>query len=313
MGTVGASHAMSDDPLSLYLADVAHHRLLTKADEVRLAQQIEAGRVAESRLQSGLPLSAATTGELRRACQLGDDAYQEFVRSNLRLVISIARCYQSSSSVSLVDRIQEGNLGLMHAVDRFEWRKGFKFSTYASWWIRQAISRGIANSARTIRLPAGAREILNRVQRARHELEPRLGRAPTVGELAAELDLSETTVAEVVRYVTEPLSLSEPLHPDSHALLGDSLADASAESPADAAVVASLPGEIERLFVVLTERDRLILRLRFGLDRGEPRTLQEVGELLNLTRERVRQLEARALTKLRSSHHSHDLRASLTN
>jgi RNA polymerase sigma factor (sigma-70 family) len=312
MRTVGASRAMSDDPLSLYLADVGHHRLLTKADEVRLAQQIEHGRTAQALLQQG-QLPVGTTSELRRACRLGEEAYQTFVRSNLRLVISIARCYQTSSSVSLVDLIQEGNLGLMHAVDRFDWRKGFKFSTYASWWIRQAISRGIANTCRTIRLPADAHEVLRRVHRARGELEPRLGRPPTVAELAIELDVSEKVVADVVRYAPDPLSLSEPLHPDGDALLGDNLADANVESPADAAVVAYLPREIERLFAVLTERDRLILTLRFGLDRGEPRTLQEVGEHLNLTRERIRQLEARALSKLRSSHHAHGLNLASTN
>jgi RNA polymerase sigma factor (sigma-70 family) len=299
--SVQRSESECADLIRLYMADIMRFSLLTKTDEIRLAQQIEQGRSAQAVLRSA-PLPSCTAQQVRWLCRRGERAHQRFVRSNLRLVISIARQYQAAS-VPLLDLIQEGNIGLLHAVDKFDWRKGFKFSTYASWWIRQAILRGIANHAGTIRLPADAHQILRRVLRVRGELEPRLGRPPTVAELAGELDVSEDVVANMLRFVTDPLSLSEALHPDRDLVLGDTLADESVESPADAAIVASLPREIERLFAVLTERERLILGLRYGLDRGEPRTLQQVGEHLNLTRERVRQLEARALSKLRAAPH----------
>jgi RNA polymerase sigma factor (sigma-70 family) len=288
-----------EDLVRLYLTDIGRYPLLTKDDEVRLARTIERGRDARAQLElGGRALPASVRRELRRAAREADGAQQAFVRSNLRLVVSIAKRYQASG-LPLLDLVQEGNLGLIHAVEKFDWRKGFKFSTYATWWIRQAITRGIANTGRTIRLPVHAGDVLSRLQRARSRMELTLGRPPTQAELSIELDIPEDKVLEALRFALEPLSLSEPLRDDGDGELGDVVEDRSAESPFEAAALSLLPDEVARLLIPLDERERRILCLRFGLDRGEPRTLEEVGEFFNLTRERIRQIEARAMSKLR--------------
>ena len=288
-----------EDLVRLYLTDIGQYALLTKDDEVRLAKAIEAGKEAVAEMAKIKTPTATKRRELRKAIREGEVAERAFVQSNLRLVVSIAKKYQASG-LPLLDLIQEGNLGLMHAVEKFDWRKGFKFSTYATWWIRQAITRGIANTGRTIRVPVHAGDTLARLQTARSRLELKFGRTATLAELAKEVEMPEDKVTEALRFAAEPLSLSEPLREDGDAELGDVVEDRSAESPFETAATALLPEEIQRLLAPLDEREREILRLRFGLGgSGEGRTLEEVGEHFNLTRERIRQIEARAMSKLR--------------
>ena len=286
-----------EDLVRMYLSDIGQYSLLTKDDEVRLAQAIENGVAAATELEATQP-TPAKKRELRKLVREGEDAERTFVQANLRLVVSIAKKYQASG-LPLLDLVQEGNLGLMHAVEKFDWRKGFKFSTYATWWIRQAITRGIANTGRTIRLPVHAGDTVARVQKARARLELELGRPATLVELAADLEMEPEKVTEALRYASDTLSLSEPLREDGDAELGDLVEDLSAESPFEAASVAMLPEQVARLLAPLDPREREVLRLRFGLDRGEARTLEDVGEEFHLTRERIRQIEARAMSKLR--------------
>jgi RNA polymerase sigma factor (sigma-70 family) len=286
------------DLVRLYLSDVGRHALLTKDDETRLAKLIEAGTVARRQLQERGGASPARRRALGRAVRAGDDARRTFVLANLRLVVSIAKRYQTSG-LSLLDLIQEGNLGLIHAVTKFEWRKGFKFSTYATWWIRQAIARGIANSSRAIRLPIHASDQLLQARNAQARLELQLRRTPTTAELAAELELPEPQVTSILSRGADPLSLAQPLSDDGDLELADMVADRSAASPFEAAARALLPREVAKVLAPLAPREREILALRFGLDRDQPRTLNEVGQHFNLTRERIRQIEARAISKLR--------------
>jgi RNA polymerase sigma factor (sigma-70 family) len=241
----------------------------------------------------------------------GDEATERFVKANLRLVVSIAKRYQAAD-MPLLDLVQEGNLGLMHAVEKFDWRKGFKFSTYATWWIRQSITRGIANNGRTVRLPVHAGDLLNQVSKARGRLEAKLSRRPTIAELSADLGVPRERIVEILRHASEPLSLSEPLRHDSDAQLGDIVEDHGAISPFEYAAAALLSSEVNRMLVSLDDREREIVRLRFGLDRGEPRTLEEVGLHFGLTRERIRQIEARAISKLRHPTTGQDLRELIT-
>jgi RNA polymerase sigma factor (sigma-70 family) len=288
-----------EDLVRLYLTDIGRYPLLTKEDEGRLARSIERGNAARHALASDTDqLSPERVRALRRAVRAGQEAERTFVQCNLRLVVSIAKRYQASG-LPLLDLVQEGNLGLMHAVGKFDWTRGFKFSTYATWWIRQAITRGIANTSRAIRLPVHAGDQLTRVQKARTRLELALGRPATLAELAADTELPEAKVSESLRYAAEPLSLSEQLREDGDAELGDLVEDASGPSPFDAVAAELLPQEVARLLGPLEARERDVLRLRYGLDRGEPRTLEEVGALFHLTRERIRQIEARAISKLR--------------
>ncbi|NCZ91464.1 MAG: sigma-70 family RNA polymerase sigma factor, partial [Actinobacteria bacterium] len=220
-----------EDLVRLYLTDIGQYALLTKDDEVRLAKAIETGKAATAELEKNdANLNPNRRRELRKIQRDGTRAERQFVQSNLRLVVSIAKKYQASG-LPLLDLIQEGNLGLMHAVEKFDWRKGFKFSTYATWWIRQAITRGIANTGRTIRLPVHAGDTLARLQKARSRLELKFGRPATLAELSAEVDMPEDKVTEALRFAAEPLSLSEPLREDGDAELGDVVEDRAAESP----------------------------------------------------------------------------------
>ena len=296
-----------DDIVKRYLSEIGEFRLLDKADEVRLAQAMEAGREASLSVESSARLTPAKRRALFRMVRAGEEAHQVFVQSNLRLVVSIAKRYQASG-LPLLDLVQEGNLGLIHAVEKFDWRKGFKFSTYATWWIRQAISRGIANTGRTIRLPVHAQDSLTRISRARSDLALTLGRPATLDELAAETMMSREALEEALQWRSEPLSLSDPLSEDSDNTLGDIvLSDVNSVTPFDHAATALLPGEICRLLEALDEREAKIIRLRFGLDRGEPLTLEEVGRHFQLTRERIRQIEAKAMSKLRHPSVSNDV------
>jgi RNA polymerase sigma factor (sigma-70 family) len=287
-----------DDLVHLYLTDLGRHPLLTKDDEAGLAKLIEAGADARRQLRDPIGLSAGRRRALCRTVRAGDDARRRFVEANLRLVVSIAKKYQASGA-PLLDLVQDGNLGLIHAVAKFDWRKGFKFSTYATWWIRQSIQRGIANTAHTIRLPINATEQLLRARNTWARLEAELRRTPTLGEVAAELELPEHDLSVILRRGTDPVSLSEPLSVDSDTELADVVADRSATSPIEAAATSLLPREVTKLLAPLPAREREIITLRFGLDRGEPRTLEQVGQHFNLTRERIRQLQARAMSKLR--------------
>ncbi len=270
---------------------------------MRLAGQVEAGAAARAVLDAAQApgsrrLSPSRRRELQSAIATGDQATDAFVTANLRLVVSIAKKYQWSG-LPLLDLVQEGNLGLIHAVGKFDHRKGFKFSTYATWWIRQGITRGIANSSRTIRLPVHAGDDLFSYHRTRDDLEAGLGRRPTTAELATALGWPEGRVDAVAAFGREPLSLSSPLSVRNDDELADVLPDHTAIDPATAAVAALLPQEVATLLGPLSERERVIVRLRFGLDDGEPRTLDEIGQQLRLTRERIRQIEAKAMSKLR--------------
>ena len=294
----------ADDPVRMYLKEIGRVPLLDARQEVRVAARIKRGIEVSEHLavleESGEidRLDLADLARYKRLVRDGDRASDELIRANLRLVVSIAKRYVGRGMV-LLDLVQEGNLGLMRAVEKFDHTKGFKFSTYATWWIRQAITRGIANTGRTIRLPVHAGDTLARLQKARARLELKYGRPATLSELAAEVEMPEEKVTEALRFAAEPLSLSEPLREDGDAELGDVVEDRGADSPFEVAATALLPEEIARLLAPLDEREREILKLRFGLDRGEPRTLEEVGEHFNLTRERIRQIEARAMSKLR--------------
>jgi RNA polymerase sigma factor (sigma-70 family) len=295
-----------EDLVRLYLEDVGQHDLLTKDDEIRLAQAIESGLEARSTLEATKKPTPTQRRQLRRTIREGEEAHRQFVNSNLRLVVSIAKKYQSSG-LPLLDIVQEGNLGLIHAVDKFDWRKGFKFSTYATWWIRQAIQRGIANSARVIRLPVHAGDMLTALLKLRAQLEGTMGRTPTLAELAGEAELPLEKVVEVLRYAVDTVSLDEPVRDDGDAELGDFVEDRNAVAPFDHAATSLLPGEIAKVLAVLDDREKTILTLRFGLDGAGERTLEEVAEHFGLTRERIRQIEARAMSKLR--HPSADIGA----
>ena len=288
-----------EDLVRLYLTDIGQYPLLTKDDEVRLAQAIEAGREAGAHLSTAPKgLTPAKKRELRRTILKGEQAQQTFVQSNLRLVVSIAKKYQASG-LPLLDLIQEGNLGLMHAVEKFDWRKGFKFSTYATWWIRQAITRAIADQARTIRIPVHMVETINKVVWAQRQLLQELGREPTAEEVARRVDFTIERVREIQRINQDTVSLEQPMGDEDDFSLSDLIEDRGAVVPDDAAARIMLDQAVREALAHLSPREQDVVRLRFGLDDGKIRTLEEVGKAFGVTRERIRQIEAKTLAKLR--------------
>jgi RNA polymerase sigma factor (sigma-70 family) len=281
-----------------YLAELGSYPLLTAEDETRLARAIAIGRAAEARLDRGDVIDRRNREQLRRAVRAADDARRQFIQSNLRLVVSIAKRYQTPG-MSLLDLIQEGNLGLMRAVEKFDHRKGFKFSTYATWWIRQAIGRGIADKGRTIRLPSHLMDTLATLSRSSAAMLKTLGREPSAQELADETGIALAKVEAALRAAPDLVSLSAGIGDDGDNELGDLLSDPAAATPFDAAAAVIESEDLRALLGHLDQREREILWLRFGLADDKPLTLDEVGQRFNLTRERIRQIEAKALTKLR--------------
>jgi len=298
--------AGTSDTVRLYLREIGQVDLLTTEDERRLAQLIEEGHLAAEQLDCPVA-DAAQERMLTRAVQRGERAKSELTQANLRLVVSIAKRY-SGRGMQLLDLIQEGNLGLMRAVDKFDHTKGFKFSTYATWWIRQAITRAIADQARTIRIPVHMVEHMNRLTRVRRQMHQELEREPTVEELADKLQLEPERIRELIRISLDPLSLDSPVGEEDESNLGDFIKDETVDGPADAATRALLHDAVEEVLGELTEREQEIVRLRFGLDGTQAKTLEEVGKEFGVTRERVRQIEAKTLAKLRHPHRSQRLR-----
>jgi RNA polymerase sigma factor (sigma-70 family) len=288
----------ADDPVGLYLEEIGRHPLLTPQGERDLARAIAEGRRAEARLeQLNGSATPAQRRELRRAAGQGRDAADLFVKSNLRLVVSVAKRYQSSG-VPLLDLIQEGNLGLMRAVEKFDAEKGFRFSTYAVWWIRQFISRGIAGSRSTVRLPSRANDELLRLREITNQLEQVQGRQPDIAELADAAGMTEERVLELLRVSADPVSLSGSVGDDSGAELGDFVEDPQARNEVEAVTSRLLPAEFDQMLSVLDERERQILTLRYGFRGDEPLSVAQVADEIGLSRERIRQLEHRALAKL---------------
>jgi len=296
--TINVSAGSVSDPVRLYLNEIGRYPLLTAQQEVELAMQMEGGRRAEERLAAEQDLSEEDMAFLAHEVAIGAGAHQKLVQSNLRLVVALARRYVGRG-MALLDLIQEGNVGLMRAVDRFDYRRGFKFSTYATWWIRQAISRAIADQGRTIRMPVHVLDSVNKLTRARREMAQVMGRAPTLAELAKELDLEPERVAELSRIAQDTVSLETPVGEDEDGTLGDLVEDADSIRPADVATFSSLQDSLAQALEGLNDRERQVLIMRFGLADGRLRTLEEVGAHFNVTRERIRQLETKALAKLR--------------
>ncbi|MDD9371523.1 MAG: sigma-70 family RNA polymerase sigma factor [Acidimicrobiales bacterium] len=299
---VGRPQPLSENGVDLtrrYLAELGSYPLLTAEDESTLAQAIAEGRIAEAKLaDEHARFSRRERSTLQATVRAAAEARRRFIQSNLRLVVSIAKRYQTPS-MSLLDLIQEGNLGLMRAVEKFDHRKGFKFSTYATWWIRQAIGRGIADKGRTIRLPSHLMDTLATLSRSSSALLKQLGREPTPVELADDTGIPVEKVRAALRAAPDLVSLSAAVGDDGDHELGDMLADSTSEGPFDAAAAAIERDDLRSLLAQLDEREREILALRFGLADDRPLTLDEVGRRFNLTRERIRQIEAKALTKLR--------------
>ena len=302
---------LTGDPVRMYLKEIGKVDLLTAADEVDLAMKIEAGLEATEKLeaqnQGELELTRAEMRRLSRVEQVGLDAKQALISANLRLVVSIAKRYVGRGMLFL-DLIQEGNLGLIRAVEKFDYEKGFKFSTYATWWIRQAITRAIADQARTIRIPVHMVETINKLVRVQRQLLQDLGRDPTPEEIAKEMDMTPERVREIQKISQEPVSLETPIGEEEDSQLGDFIEDSQAVVPPDAASFSMLQEQLTQVLDGLAERERKVIELRFGLADGHPRTLEEVGREFGVTRERIRQIESKTLAKLRHPSRSSKLK-----
>jgi RNA polymerase primary sigma factor len=298
-----------DDPLRLYLREIGRINLLNAAEETQLAQQLERGELARERLNSD-----GFIHEERRALQQwiyeGEGARQHLIQANLRLVVSIAKKYVGRG-LSFLDLIQEGNIGLMRATEKFDYTKGFKFSTYATWWIRQAITRSISDQSRTIRLPVHVGETINRVKKAAHRLQQLLEREPTPEELAAALEMPQEKVRRVLEASRQPVSLEQPVGEEGDSVLGDFIEDERTLAPIDTAAQQLMREQIDGVLARLPERERKIIQLRYGLNDGRYRTLEEVGREFGITRERIRQIESKVLKKLRHPSYGQTLRSYL--
>jgi len=302
---------LTGDPVRMYLKEIGKVDLLTAADEVDLAMKIEAGLEAADKLEAAeageLELTRSEKRRLMRVEQVGLDAKQALISANLRLVVSIAKRYVGRGMLFL-DLIQEGNLGLIRAVEKFDYKKGFKFSTYATWWIRQAITRAIADQARTIRIPVHMVETINKLMRVQRQLLQDLGRDPTPEEIGAEMDMSAERVREIQKISQEPVSLETPIGEEEDSQLGDFIEDAQAVVPPEAASFSMLQEQLTQVLDGLADRERKVIELRFGLADGHPRTLEEVGREFGVTRERIRQIESKTLAKLRHPSRSSKLK-----
>jgi RNA polymerase primary sigma factor len=295
------------DPVKDYLKQIGKVALLNAAEEVELAMRIEAGLFAEDKLANTPNMPKELERELKWVARDGQRAKSHLLGANLRLVVSLAKRY-TGRGMQFLDLIQEGNLGLIRAVEKFDYTKGFKFSTYATWWIRQAITRAMADQARTIRIPVHMVEVINKLARVQRQMLQDLGREPTPEELSRELDMTPEKVIEVQKYGREPISLHTPLGEDGDSEFGDLIEDTEAVVPADAVGFTMLQKQLESLLDSLSEREAGVIRMRFGLGDGMPKTLDQIGDTFGVTRERIRQIESKTMAKLRHPSRSQSLR-----
>ncbi|MDF0532422.1 sigma-70 family RNA polymerase sigma factor [Tsukamurella sp. 8F] len=296
------------DLVRVYLNGIGRTALLTAADEVELAKRIEAGLYAQHLLETRKRMAASRKRDLAFIVRDGQAARAHLLEANLRLVVSLAKRY-TGRGMPLLDLIQEGNLGLIRAMEKFDYAKGYKFSTYATWWIRQAITRGMADQSRTIRLPVHLVEQVNKLARIRRELHQQLGREATDAELARESGIPEEKIADLMDHSRDPVSLDMPVGSDEEAPLGDFIEDAEAASAESAVITGLMHSDVRAVLATLDEREQQVIRLRYGLDDGQPRTLDQIGKMFGLSRERVRQIEREVMAKLRNGERADRLRS----
>ncbi|MFJ7022374.1 RNA polymerase sigma factor [Streptomyces sp. NPDC101117] len=300
----------TSDLFRQYLREIGRIPLLTAAEEVELARRVEAGLFAEEKLARTPDLESRLAQDLDRLVVMGRMAKRRLIEANLRLVVSVAKRYVGRG-LTMLDLVQEGNLGLIRAVEKFDYARGYKFSTYATWWIRQAMSRALADQARTIRVPVHVVELINRVVRVQRRMLQERGYEPTPEEVAAHLDLPPERVSEVLRLAQEPVSLHAPVGEEEDVALGDLIEDGDAASPVESAAFLLLREHLEAVLSTLGERERKVVQLRYGLADGRPRTLEEIGRIFGVTRERIRQIESKTLNKLRDHAFADQLRGYL--